>query len=239
MQVANSFSPDFLEGFVERCQQMGLNEDQAEELFRKHANNTLLAQPNINEGFRQAIAEYDGNLTKAAMMRWLNPNALAVAEECRIKYGSDALSVQMRSAMGLPEPSWDTVPEELQKVASSLSGLLDEYDYLPLNQKVLLASLVGAGIGGAGRAVAPSESDDIYDRGVTKRLLLGGLRGGMMGAGAGMGAGLGSSMASHGTPPVPGRRRPDYGGDMSVPANLIGGGAGALAARSLMGNLGA
>ena len=241
MQVENRFSPEFQEGFVEQCQRMGLDCDQTEDLFRKHANNCFIGSPNIYEGFCETVRDYKGPLTKSSTVRWMTPDMISLATECRLKYGSDALSQQMRACLQIPEPSWDTVPEDLRKTASSLSNIVDQFDYLPLNQKVMLASLAGAGVGGLSRTIAPSETDQMQGRGALSRALRGSLRGGAIGAGAGMGAALGSSMVSHGTPPplLHGRRVPDYGGNLVGPANLIGAAAGGLAGNSLIGDMGA
>jgi hypothetical protein len=232
MRVTNTFTPQFIEGFVEQCQQMGMNADQTEHLFRKHANNTIIAQPNIFEGFAAALARYDGAITKSAMTRWLTPDVIALAEECRVKWGSDVLSEQMRKDMGWPEPSWDTVPDDLKKVAHSLSHEMQQFDYLPLNQKVMLAALLGSGIGGLKRTVAPSDEDNMMHRGSLSRFAHGAGRGAAVGAGAGLGAGVGEEFfgGSHNVGP---HMRID---EHSLPGLLLGAGVGGAGVNHLLGD---
>lgn len=225
MRVAINFKPEFLEGFVDQCQKLGMSCEETEIAFKKHANNMCIAQPNIYEGFKKVLGQYQGPLTKSALTRWFAPDVLALAEECRIKWGSDVLSQHMRVLMGLPEPSWDTVPEEIKKTASSVSGLMQQFDYLPLNQKVLLASLMGGGLGGAARSLAPTEEDQQEGRGLFNRVTRGVLRGGATGAGAALGAATGSGMAG------------DVSPDLKIPAMSLGGVVGGLAGKRLVNDI--
>jgi hypothetical protein len=232
MRVTNTFSPQFIEGFVKQCQQMGLNADQTEDLFRKHANNTIMAQPNIFDGFSRTLGKYTGPMSKSAMTRWLTPDIIALAEECRVKWGSDALSQQMRQDMQWPEPSWETVPEELQKVAHSLSHSLAEFDYLPLNQKVMLAALLGSGIGGLKRTVAPSDEDAMMHRGALSRFTHGAGHGAAVGAGAGLGAGVGEEFFGD-------HKNLGHGASVeshSLPGMLLGAGMGGAGVSHLLGD---
>lgn len=231
MRVANNFSPEFIEGFVERCRQMGMNADQTEDQFRKHANNTIIAQPNIFEGFAETLAKYEGTLSKAAMTRWLTPDVIALAEECRVKWGSDALSQQMRQDMQWPEPSWETVPDELRKVAHSLSHTMQEFDYLPLNQKVMLAALLGSGVGGLSRTLAPSDEDAAMHRGVGSRFMHGAGHGAAVGAGAGLGAGVGEEFFGDHANLGHGMRMDSH----SLPGLLLGAGVGGAGVNHLLG----
>jgi hypothetical protein len=224
MRVASSFSREFLEGFVERCQQMGLDCDQTESLFQKHANNTIIAEPGIYDGFREVLGHYEGPLPKSAMARWLIPDIIALAEDCRIKWGSDILSCQMRDAMGLPAPSWDTVPTSIKQAATDLSSSMDSFDHLPLNQKILLAALLGGGAGGAVRALAPTNEDVDMGRGMANRVTRGVGRGALAGAGAGVGAGAGSEVSDALSGPVAhGESSP-----AKLPAMLLGGALGGM-----------
>ncbi len=224
MRVANSFSASFLEGFVKECQAMGLSCDETEDLFRKHSNNTLIAQPNIYEGFGNYIGRYDGPLPKSAMARYLTPDVIALAEECRIKWGNDILSRQMRDKLGWPEPSWDTVPDHIKAASADLSNSLESFDHLPLNQKVLLASLLGGSFGGAARSLAPTNEDQMMDRSLVNRATRGVGRGALTGAGAAIGAGAGSELTDAlGGPSQHGEPSP-----LKLPAMLLGGTLGGM-----------
>ena len=221
MQVASTISPRFIEGFVEQCMQMGLTADQTEDLFRKHAHNTLIARPDIYEGFRGVVGEYEGPLTKSAMARWMNPDMIALAEELRINYGDDPLSAQMRDALDLPEPSWDTVPDNIKSAAAGLSNIIDQFDYLPLNQKILLAVMAGGGLGGLSRGLRPTEDDEALGRGSFNRVTRGALRGAGTGAGVAAGAAAGSDVAGRFDP------------GMRLPGLLMGGTLGGMAGKNL------
>ena len=227
MKVASSISPDFIEGFVERCSDLGFNLDQTEELFRKHCNNALFTRPDIYEGFREKIASHNGN--KATLAKCLTPDMISLAEDVRLHYGEDPMSMQLRAELNIPEPSWDTVPDNIKQAASQLSRVMDEFDYLPLNQKILLSMIIGGGVGGLGRAAMPSAEDEAYGRGPINRGLRGAARGAGIGAGGALGAAGGSSFGRMGPP----------GSDQTM-RNLLmplGAGAGALGANKLMGGL--
>lgn len=229
MKIDNGFSPEFLEGFVEQCQRMGMDANGTEELFRKHANNTILAQANINEGFNEVIGRYKGRLTKAALVRWLTPDHLSLATECRIKWGSDPLAQQMRAAMNWPEPSWETVPEPIKEAAASLSHMMSQFDYLPMNQKVMLAALLGGGAGSLYRTVHPTADDKMNDRGVINRATRGLASGGALGAGAGAGLSLMSGDLDPTKPHTPMKlASAESGGNMGGGASGGGGGGGSM-----------
>lgn len=225
MKVASAISPQFIEGFVTKCIEMGMDADATETLFRKHANNAVIARPDIYDGFREVIANYDGPLAKSAMARYFTPDTIALAEEVRLNFGDDPLSCQMREEMGLPEPSWDGVPEHIKLAASNLSHLIDQFDYMPLNQKILLAMLAGGGMGAGARAFAPTEEDATLGRSSFNRVTRGALRGAATGAGAAAGAAAGSD--------VSGRFAPD----MRMPGMLLGGALGGVTGRHLAGEV--
>jgi len=198
-----TFPADCIDGFVKQCMDLNLDESQTEALFRVHANNAILADPDIMAGFTAGISVPNG-LKKSAMMRYLTPEVLALSVDCQIKYGSDALSMDVRKAAGIPEPSWDTVPDHVKAAATLLSelekngtfaqGPLEQFDALPLQQKVLLASLFGATLGGAGRMMAPKLEDQMNQRGLVNRAGRGALRGALTGAGAAAGETAGASV---------------------------------------------
>lgn len=120
-KIASPFTRNFLEGFVSRCMDLGMDANATEELFHKYANNQFLATPNIYEGMRERLSRGDHGLTKAALAKYLTPDVLALAVDCRVKYANDFCSAGIREMLGMPEPSWDTVPEPLRKTASHLS----------------------------------------------------------------------------------------------------------------------
>lgn len=225
MKVASAISPHFIEGFVTQCIAMGMNADDTETLFRKHANNAVIARPGIYDGFREVIANYDGPCSKAAMARYFTPDTIALAEEVRLNFGDDLLSQQMREEMGLPEPSWDNVPDHIKRAATNLSNVIDQFDYMPLNQKILLAMLAGGGLGAGARAFAPTAEDDELGRSGFNRVTRGALRGAATGAGAAAGAAAGSD--------VSGRFAPD----MRLPGMLLGGALGGVTGRHLAGEV--
>lgn len=219
MVAANSsagLSPAFIDGFVAECYNRGLTLDDTETLFCKHANAQYLATPGIYEGFRQGLQ--NSGLSKAALARFLSPDILATAVDCRIKYGHDALSCLLRESAGMPEPDMETVGDELQKVASAIGQQLSSFQSLPLNQQLLIASLVGAGAGGVKRLFMPNDEDQAEGRGPVSRAVRGAGRGAATGAGAAGGAALGASM---------GGRQNRLGGA------LAGGATGAIAGNQL------
>lgn len=204
-----TFPADYVDGFVKQCMDMDLNEAETEALFRVHANNAIMADPAINSGFREIIGSFK-RLKKSAMLRYLTPEMLALSMDCQIRYGNDLLSQETRAEAGLPEPSWDTVPDhvkaaalvisEMEKRSSMQPGPLEQFDSLPLQQKVLLASLFGGVLGGAGRAAAPKVEDQANQRGVLNRFSRGALRGAMTGAGAAAGENAGAALGAPGGP---------------------------------------
>ena len=225
MQVASTISPSFIEGFVGQCVQMGLNADETEELFRKHANNSFIARPNVHEGFRRVLNAYDGDIPKSAMVRWVSPDMLSLVTDVRMHYGDDPIAQQFREAADLPEPSWDTVPESVKAAAANVSNVLDQFDYLPLNQKILLAILAGGGLGGLSRGLRPTDEDEALGRGPFNRVTRGALRGAGTGAGVAAGAAAGSDVAGR------------FAGDLRLPGMVMGGTLGGLAGRRLAGDV--
>lgn len=225
MNDASPVSAHFVEGFVEHCLSMGLNLSETEELFAKHAHNAVIARPSVYSGFRDVIAEYSGPITKSAVARWMGPDMLALAEEARIHYGDDPLSRATRNELGLPDPSWDTVPDNVKEAAAGLSQIIDEFDYLPLNQKVLLASLFGGGLGGTVRALNPTDDDEALGRSTFNRVARGTLRGAGTGAGAAAGMAAGSDVAGRFDP------------GMRLPGMVMGGTLGGMAGRRLAGDV--
>ena len=198
-----TFPADYIDGFVKQCQDLNLDPAETEALFRVHANNVILSDPDIQSGFQAGISNLPG-MRKSAMLHYLTPEVLALSVDCQIKYGNDALSIDVRKATGLPDPSWDTVPAHVKAAAVVLSDLeksgavapgpLEQFDTLPLQQKVLLASLFGSVMGGAGRAAAPKMEDQINQRGVVNRFARGAFRGALTGAGAAAGETAGSAI---------------------------------------------
>lgn len=227
MKVASEFSQPFIEGFVEQCQKMGCDCNQTEDLFRKHANTTIISRPDIFEGFGDYIGHYQGPMRKSAIVKWMSPDLISLVEECRIKWGSDLMSQQIRASLGWPEPSWDTIPEEIKIAATDMSQSMESFDHLPLNQKILMAALIGGGAGGLLRGAVPSSEDSMAGRGGLDRIMRGVGRGALAGAGAAVGAGAGSELA--GTVGDTGRHGEELPNPAKTPAMLLGGGLGALA----------
>ena len=194
---------DYIDGFVKQCMDMSLDEKETEALFRVHCNNAILADPDINSGFTENLHGLEG-LKKSAALHYLTPEMLALSVDCQIRYGNDLLSQEVRAEAGLPEPSWDTVPahvkaaavvlSEMEKRSASAIGPMEQFDALPLQQKVLLASLFGGVLGGAGRALAPNVDDQVNQRGGLHRTMRGALRGAVTGAGAAAGETAGSAI---------------------------------------------
>lgn len=225
MKVACPISQNFMEGFVEQCSEMGMTLDETESLFHKHCNNALFARPDIYEGFREKIASYPGDRAKLA--RFLTPDVISLAANVRVCYGDDPLSAQLRNDMDIPDPSWDNVPEHVKVAASQIAQLVDIYDYLSLPQKILLASVIGGGLGGITRGANPSAEDMMAGRGPINRMARGTLRGAGMGAGAATGGSMASLLSSSMRGERPLR-------DARLPETLLGGGLGALGANKLM-----
>lgn len=198
MKLSAGFSKTFLDGFVGRCLALGMDEAETTEVFHKYANNKMLSTPGIYEGFRQRLHDEEHGMTKAAMAKYLTPEVLSLVMDCRIKYANDALSSSMRAHLDLPEPAWSDVPPPTREVAylmtKSAAQLLNQYSQLPMNQQVLLASLVGGGMGGLKRLALPSMEDRMSNRSALNRFGRGAGRGAVVGAGAGMGAAAGGAM---------------------------------------------
>ena len=215
-------SPEFCEGFVKQCSEHGLTIPEAEAAWRTYNFNAFLATPGIYESFRTKLASYAGGITKATMLPYLTPQALAISAECHIKYASDTLSIRMRKELGLPEPSWDTVPAETRKIASMLNSTLANYSNMPFPQQALVASLVGAGIGGLGRMAMPSNTDEVEGRGKLNRFAHGAARGAFTGVGAATGIDAGAALGGA-----------TAGRQGVMPGAAVGGVVGGLAANQL------
>jgi len=212
----------YAEGFVKCCADKGLTATDTENIWRIHNFNAFLATPGIYDGFRTKLASYNGPITKSEMLPYLTPQALAISAECHVKYATDELSRKVRSELQLPEPSWDTVPEETRKIASQIENAIQGFAALPLHQKVLISSLAGAGIGGVARMARPSSDDQINQRGTLNRALRGAARGGFTGAGAAAGAEAGGDVGLN-----------TAGPQGIMPGMLLGGVAGGAAANRL------
>ena len=195
---------------------------ETEAAWRTYNFNAFLASPSIYDSFRTKLASYAGSITKAEMSPYLSPQALAISAECHVKYASDTLSMQMRKELDLPEPSWDTVPAETVKLASQLDSMVNGYASMPLHQKILIASLAGAGIGGLGRMAVPSTDDEVQGRGRVSRFARGAGRGAFTGAGFAAGTEAGGDLGMQAA-----------GGKGIVPGMAVGGLAGGLAANQL------
>lgn len=222
MDSNTGFSPNFVEGFVRGCMERGLDANQTEELFRKQANNTLLSQPAIQDGLRTGLRKVAGRMSKVAMVRAMHPDLLSLAVDCRVHYGNDPMSQQMRKQAGLPEPSWDNVPDHVKEAAANLQQTLNGFSSMPLNQQVMLAMMLGGGAGGALRAISPTNDDIASGRGTISRVARGIGHGATVGAGAATGARAGDFIGS-------------AGGDKSfrLPMMLAGGLAGSYAGNNL------
>jgi hypothetical protein len=103
MKVASSFTSKFITGFVDSCLAAGMDEDQTELLFHKHASNSILELPEIRKGFERQLGSMEIPLGKAAMLRHMNPDRLALVVNNRLKSGQDLLSVQFRQLTGLSD----------------------------------------------------------------------------------------------------------------------------------------
>ena len=215
-------SKAFCEGFVKACTDKGLTVSETEAAWHTHNFNAFLATPGIYNSFREKLASYAGGITKARILPYLTPEALAISAECHVKYASDRLSKQVRTELGLPEPSWDTVPETTRKIASQMNDMVASYANLPLHQKILIASLAGAGIGGAARTLRPSVDDQVEGRGKLNRFAHGAARGGFTGAGAAAGSEAGGALGLNG-----------LGEKGIMPGMAVGGLAGGLAGNRL------
>jgi hypothetical protein len=218
-----TFSPALLQGFVEHCLQRGLTADQTEDAFRKAAANSLLSRPAVQAGLRVGLAKRAGAASTRCLSRALSPEILTQIVEHRLRYGDDPLSILTRKQAGWSEPDAEPLAEPLVKAAAQLSSTVQGFDRLPLNQQILLASLLGGGAGAAYRAFRPTNEDQAEGRGVTSRIARGAGRGAAVGAGVGAGTGAGG-FASDAL--AMGRGK--------LPMMLMGGAGGGLAANRLM-----
>ena len=216
MKVATPFPLQFIDGFTKKCQDLGMSAEDTEAQFRIHANNQLLSRPHVMEGFSAKMAGYRGTITKAAMAKYMTPTLLAAAVECQVRYGSDPLSSYIRKAAGMPDPDRHT-----KRAAQGMAGVINNFDYIPLPQKIMLGLLGGGGLGAVNRLFRPTDADQTYGRGMFSRATRGMLRGAGIGAGAAAGAAAGSDLAS----------RFDYGA--RLPGMILGGTMGGLGAHRL------
>lgn len=223
MQLKVEFSKSFLEGFIVKCASHGLTDDEMVNTFQVHANNAILSRPEIFQGFSARIKK--ASARTAQMARVLTPEMLSLAVDCRIKYGSDLLSRELRKEAGMPEPDEAELPEAYVKLASVMETVLRDFDTMPLNQKILLAMIAGGAAGGLKRFASPSNEDLGHDRGGVDRTARGILGGAGIGAGVAAGASAGSSLAGPISP------------DMRIPAMAMGGTLGGLAGNKLVKDL--
>ena len=215
-------SPQFVEGFVKTCADRGMTIGEIETAWRTHNFNSFLATPGIYNGFREKLAAYSGPISKSEMAHYMTPEILALSAECHVKYANDTLSVRLRKELQLPEPSWDTVPAETRKTAAMLENAVNGFAGLPLQQKVLVASLAGAGVGGLSRLARPSATDQVNGRSGLNRAVRGAARGGFTGAGVAAGAEAGGAVGLNAVGP-----------QAILPGMATGGIAGGVAANKL------
>lgn len=228
LQVPLEVNLPFIDGFVKACSDRGMPLDEIERQYRVYSNNALLSSPNVRKGFEETISKYEGPITKAAMAKHMTPEMLSLVVECRIKYGSDLLSQTIRNVMEVPDQTWNDVGVEIRDTAAAIKkasamphpspyrGLMDDFDQMPLNQKVLLSLLAGASAGGLARAVRPNADDQLNDRGFVNRSIRGSLRGAGTGAGAAAGAAAGSYLGGGVSP------------DFRLPSMAMGGMLGGM-----------
>ncbi len=228
MKIASPFSQRQIEGFVKAAMDMGLNEDETEHLFRVQCNNTLISDPAVRRGFERGLREGLGEVKQASLLPLLSPEVISLALECQIKFGSTATAIWMRRQMGITPEDDQKIQQEGQKIASTLrtqeprmAGLLNLFDAMPLNQKILLASLLGGAANGTYRAMRPTNQDMWADRGVFSRVARGATRGAATGAGAAAGMAAGSDVGTR------------FGADVRLPMMAAGGVVGGLAGRHL------
>lgn len=193
------YSPSFIRGFTERCMALGLTEEAACEHFAKFANCQLLTDGNIGESFAQALQAKSATVSTRHLMRVLNPDVLSAAVSLRVWHGDDPLSDAMRKAAGAPDPDaqteWGKRDPQLTKIATTLSGMSNQFNQMPLNQKLLVAMMLGGLGGGAYRSAQPSDEDQAAGRGVANRFIRGAGRGAAVGAGAAAGSTLGAGLS--------------------------------------------
>jgi len=178
---------------------LGLPEEAACEHFAKFANCQLLTDGDIGQAFAQTLKAKSATVSTRHLTRTLNPDVLAAAVSLRVWHGDDPLSDAMRKAAGAPDPDaqteWDKRDPRIVKIATTLSGMSGQFNQMPLNQKLLIAMMLGGLGGGAYRAAQPSDEDQVAGRGVTNRFVRGAGRGAAVGAGAAAGTTLGSGLS--------------------------------------------
>lgn len=178
---------------------LGLPEEAACEHFAKFANCQLLTDGEIGEAFGATLQAKSATVSTRHLTRVLNPDVLGAAVSLRVWHGDDPLSESLRKAAGAPEPDaqaeWDKRDPQLSKIATTLSGMGNQFNQMPLNQKLLVAMMLGGLGGGAYRAAQPSDEDQAMGRGVANRTIRGAGRGAAVGAGAAAGSTLGAGLS--------------------------------------------
>ena len=204
--------PIILQAFVRHCVSRGLTEEQTKEAVWLQGRNETLQDPEVAAGFGRVLADYHGGLTKAAIARYMTPNVIACALECRLRLGQDAASTAFRKEAGF----MDHPPQQYIH-----PSLLDHFNQLSTPQKALVSALAGGGANGAYRYFHPDDDDLRSGRGEVERGLRGAGQGAVMGVGALAGAELGQRLG------------PSLGASRGLSA--VGGAvAGGMAGRSLV-----
>lgn len=182
--------PTTFKAFVEHCVDLGLTEEQTKEAAWLQGRNETLQDPEVSRGFAGVLADYHGPLTKAALARYMNPNVIACALECRVRLGEDASAVAFRKEAGFLDKA-----DPKQYVHP---GLLDQFNRLTTPQKALVTALLGGGAGGAYRYFNPDDDDLRAGRGEMSRTV----RGVGQGAVAGLGGLAGMELGQRLGPPL-------------------------------------
>lgn len=135
MQVESNFSPSFLDGFVKRCQDMGLDEGETESMFQIHTAHDFIGREAVGKGFQKRIRESELPRTKLA--KYLTPGLVALAAHNTMRFGEGAFPSDLRKSAAVEEPTWECVPDSIKEAVAHLSIRHPGFDTLPIGTQVL------------------------------------------------------------------------------------------------------
>lgn len=185
------FSPDFIEGFVKRCAAKGMGERETADHFKVYAWNAICMDPDIQRGFRERIKT--ANIRPSIMTKMLTPERIAMAAEMTLMHSKTAAATWTRNYLDQHGLLMKTAMTQRPPQGPGVADLFRTFQAIPLEDRLIVAAILGAGGGGLARGLRPSQDDQVENRGVFGRVMRGAGRGAstMTGAAAGASAGAG------------------------------------------------
>lgn len=224
MNVA--YNSNFITGFIKAAVANG--QDPVRTAYT-HGRLAILNHPEIRKGFDAVLKQ--ATLSKRTAAFLMQPEKLAGLVDHVINEGHNLLSEELRCHL----PEHQELTELFKSAAARAAAgkpsapmgenFISRFERLPLSDKLTLLGTIGGAVGGGHGVLSPSREDRAYGRGPFSRMMRGAIKGVSTAGGAGLGASLANEFAEKLTPTGPNSLHPL--------AILLGGGAGALAGKTL------